>query len=134
MDRKTISEEDVDEAQDRVVAGPAKPGRQSGSDELRMTAFHEAGHTVCGLVLSDARVVHKVTIVPRGRAAGYAIMLPKEDQAQLTKKTLREQVIGLLGGRASEELFFHTQSAGASNDFEQATAIARAMITECLKN
>ena len=130
MDRKTISEEDVDEAQDRVVAGPAKPGRQSGSDELRMTAFHEAGHTVCGLVLSDARVVHKVTIVPRGRAAGYAIMLPKEDQAQLTKKTLREQVIGLLGGRASEELFFHTQSAGASNDFEQATAIARAMITE----
>lgn len=68
--------------------------------------------------------------MPRGRAAGYAIMLPKEDQAQLTKKTLREQVIGLLGGRASEELFFHTQSAGASNDFEQATAIARAMITE----
>ena len=62
MDRKTISEEDVDEAQDRVVAGPAKPGRQSGSDELRMTAFHEAGHTVCGLVLSDARVVHKVTL------------------------------------------------------------------------
>jgi cell division protease FtsH len=95
-----------------------------------MVAYHEAGHTIAGLVLSDARVVHKVTIVPRGKAGGYAIMLPREDQNLYTTKDLREQVVGLLGGRAAEQLVFNTQTSGASNDFEQATGIVRAMITE----
>src|SRR5699024_8409087 len=91
---------------------------------------HEAGHTVVGMVLSDARVVHKVTIVPRGRAGGYAIMLPKEDRFIVTKKELYEQVVGLLGGRVAEEIVFNSQSTGASNDFEQATNIVRAMVTQ----
>src|SRR5699024_2097496 len=96
----------------------------------KMVAFHEAGHTIVGMVLSDARVVHKVTIVPRGRAGGYAIMLPKEDQYIVTKKELFEQIVGLLGGRVAEEIFFDTQTTGASNDFQQATGIARSMITQ----
>ena len=95
-----------------------------------MVAFHEAGHTIVGMVLSDARVVHKVTIVPRGRAGGYAIMLPKEDQYLVTKEELFEQIVGLLGGRTSEEIFFNSQTTGASNDFQQATQIARAMVTQ----
>src|SRR5699024_2766103 len=82
------------------------------------------------LVLSDARIVHKVTIVPRGRAGGYAIMLPREDRYLMTKKDLSEQIVGLLGGRAAEEIFFGTQSSGASNDFQQSTQIARSMVTE----
>ena len=91
-------------------------------------AFHEAGHSICGLVLSDSRTVRKVTIVPRGRAGGYNIMLPKDDQFILTKKQLFEQIVGLMGGRAGEEVVVGDQSTGASNDFEQATAIARSMV------
>lgn len=98
--------------------------------ERKMIAYHEAGHTIAGLVLSDARVVHKVTIVPRGRAGGYAIMLPKEDRYLMTEKDLTEQIVGLLGGRVAEELFFGAQSSGASNDFQQATKLARSMVTE----
>ncbi|MED5769074.1 cell division protein FtsH, partial [Streptococcus anginosus] len=116
--------------QDRVIAGPAKPDRQVNEKERRVTAFHEAGHTVCGLVLNEARIVHKVTIVPRGKAGGYAIMLPREDQNMYNAKDLREQIVGLLGGRAAEEVFFNTQTSGASNDFEQATSLGRSMITE----
>lgn len=130
LDKKRIEMVDVDEAQDRVIAGPAKPDRQVSEKERRITAFHEAGHTICGLVLSEARVVRKVTIVPRGKAGGYAIVLPKEDQNMSSKKDLHEQIVGLLGGRASEEVFFNSQMTGPSNDFEQATALARAMITE----
>ena len=98
--------------------------------QRKTVAYHEAGHTVVGMVLSDARVVHKVTIVPRGRAGGYAIMLPKEDQYIVTYKELFEQVVGLLGGRVSEEIVFNNQSTGASNDFQQATQIVRSMVTE----
>ncbi|MCI5775143.1 MAG: ATP-dependent zinc metalloprotease FtsH [Aerococcus sp.] len=130
LDKKTISMIDVDEAQDRVIAGPAKPSRQVNQKERRITAFHEAGHSICGLVLSEARVVHKVTIVPRGKAGGYNIMLPREDQNMYSAKELDEQIIGLLGGRAAEMVFFNSATTGASNDFEQATAIARQMITE----
>ena len=130
VDKKQIDMIDIDEAQDRVIAGPAKKDRVISKVERRMVAYHEAGHTIAGLVLSDARVVHKVTIVPRGKAGGYAIMLPREDQNLYTTKDLREQVIGLLGGRAAEQLIFNTQTSGASNDFEQATGIVRAMITE----
>ena len=129
-DKKAIDKLDVDEAHDRVIAGPAKKDRAISEKERKMVAFHEAGHTIVGMVLSDARVVHKVTIVPRGRAGGYAIMLPKEDRFLMTKKELFEQVVGLLGGRAAEEFIFNEKTTGASNDFEQATGIVRSMITE----
>lgn len=127
---QVIEAVDMDEAHDRVIAGPAKKDRIISEKERKMVAYHEAGHTIVGLVLSDARVVHKVTIVPRGKAGGYAIMLPKEDSYLMTKKDLTEQITGLLGGRAAEEIFFNSQSSGASNDFQQATNIARAMVTE----
>ncbi|WP_124058178.1 ATP-dependent zinc metalloprotease FtsH [Vaginisenegalia massiliensis] len=125
-----IMPDDLDEAHDRVIAGPAKKDRERSEKQLRTVAYHEAGHTVIGMVLNDARIVHKVTIVPRGRAGGYAIMLPKEDQFIVTKEELYQQVVGLLGGRVAEEIVFNSQSTGASNDFEQATRIVRSMITE----
>lgn len=125
-----ISAADVDEAEDRVIAGPAKRDRVVSPKERETVAYHEAGHTIVGLILNDARVVHKVTIVPRGRAGGYAIMLPREDQMLMSKKNAEEQIAGLMGGRAAEEIIFHSQSSGASNDFEQATQIARAMVTQ----
>lgn len=128
--KKEIDASDVDEAEDRVIAGPAKRDKVINKKERRTVAFHEAGHTIVGLILNDARVVHKVTIVPRGRAGGYAIMLPKEDQALLSKHDLKEQIAGLMGGRAAEEIINNEQSSGASNDFQQATQLARAMVTE----
>lgn len=128
--KKEIDASDIDEAEDRVIAGPAKRDRVISKKERETVAYHEAGHTIVGLVLNDARVVHKVTIVPRGRAGGYAIMLPKEDQMLLSKKDMQEQIAGLMGGRAAEELIFGQQSSGASNDFQQATQLARAMVTE----
>lgn len=130
FDRKMILAEDVDEAHDRVIAGPAKTESVISEAQRRTIAFHEAGHTVVGMVLSDARIVHKVTIVPRGRAGGYAIMLPKEDRYIVTKDELYQQIVGLLGGRVAEEVVFNSQSTGASNDFQQATQIARSMVTE----
>lgn len=123
-----ITASDIDEAEDRVIAGPAKKDRLISEKERRRVAFHEAGHSICGLVLSDSRTVRKVTIVPRGRAGGYNIMLPKDDQYILTKKQLFEQIVGLMGGRAGEEATIGDQSTGASNDFEQATAIAHSMV------
>lgn len=125
-----IDASDIDEAEDRVIAGPAKKDRVISKREREMVAYHEAGHTIVGLVLSRARVVHKVTIIPRGRAGGYMIALPKEDQMLLTKDDMFEQIVGLLGGRTAEEIIFGVQSTGASNDFEQATALARSMVTE----
>ncbi|HAY6579317.1 TPA: ATP-dependent zinc metalloprotease FtsH, partial [Staphylococcus aureus] len=128
--KKKIDASDVDEAEDRVIAGPAKKDRVINKKEREMVAYHEAGHTIVGLVLSRARVVHKVTIIPRGRAGGYMIALPKEDQFLMTKEDMFEQIVGLLGGRTAEEIIFGVQSTGASNDFEQATGIARSMVTE----
>lgn len=129
-DKKEIDASDIDEAEDRVIAGPAKRDRVISKHERETVAYHEAGHTIVGLVLNEARVVHKVTIVPRGRVGGYAIMLPKEDQMLMSKKNLKEQIAGLMGGRAAEEIIFGQQSSGASNDFQQATQLARAMVTE----
>ncbi|UQS84020.1 ATP-dependent zinc metalloprotease FtsH [Bombilactobacillus thymidiniphilus] len=129
-DKTKIDAADIDEAEDRVIAGPAKKDRVISDKERNMVAYHEAGHALIGVVLSDSRTVRKVTIIPRGRAGGYAIMLPKDDQNLLTKKDLMEQVAGLMGGRTAEEIIFGSQSSGASNDFEQATQIARAMVTE----
>lgn len=128
--KKQIDAADVDEAEDRVIAGPAKKDRVISPKERTMVAYHEAGHAIVGLVLSDSRTVRKVTIIPRGRAGGYAIMLPKDDQFLLTKKELTEQIVGLLGGRTAEEIIFGVESTGASNDFEQATQIARSMVTQ----
>ncbi|WP_419154709.1 ATP-dependent zinc metalloprotease FtsH [Weissella bombi] len=126
----TITAKDLDEAEDRVIAGPAKKDRVISAKERNTVAYHEAGHAIVGLVLNEARVVHKVTIVPRGRAGGYAIMLPREDQMLMSKTDAMDQVAGLMGGRAAEVLIFNQQSSGASNDFEQATGIARAMVTQ----
>ncbi|WP_412988788.1 ATP-dependent zinc metalloprotease FtsH [Pediococcus siamensis] len=128
--KKIIDASDLDEAEDRVIAGPAKKNAVVSPEERKVVAYHEAGHTIVGLVLNDARVVHKVTIVPRGRAGGYAIMLPREDQNLMSKKDAMEQIAGLMGGRAAEETIFNSQSSGASNDFQQATGIARAMVTQ----
>ena len=125
-----IDASDIDEAEDRVIAGPSKKDRTVSQKERELVAYHEAGHTIVGLVLSNARVVHKVTIVPRGRAGGYMIALPKEDQMLLSKEDMKEQLAGLMGGRVAEEIIFNVQTTGASNDFEQATQMARAMVTE----
>lgn len=128
--KKVIDAADIDEAEDRVIAGPSKKDRTISQKERELVAYHEAGHTIVGLVLSNARVVHKVTIVPRGRAGGYMIALPKEDQMLLSKEDMKEQLAGLMGGRVAEEIIFNVQTTGASNDFEQATQMARAMVTE----
>ena len=125
-----IDASDIDEAEDRVIAGPSKKDRKVSAKEREIVAYHEAGHTIVGLVLSNARVVHKVTIVPRGRAGGYMIALPKEDQMLLSKDDMKEQLAGRMGGRVAEEIIFNTQTTGASNDFEQATQMARAMVAE----
>ena len=95
-----------------------------------IVAYHEAGHTVIGVVLDEADIVHKVTIVPRGQAGGYAVMLPKEDRYFMTKPELLDKIIGLLGGRVAEEIVFGEVSTGAHNDFQRATGIARRMVTE----
>src|SRR5690625_3046186 len=131
-DNKAISMEEVDEAIDRVIAGPAKRSRVVSEKERQIVAHHESGHTIIGMVLDDADTVHKVTIVPRGQAGGYAVMLPKEDRFINTKPELLDKITGLLGGRVAEEIIFGKDhvSTGASNDFERATAIANKMITE----
>src|SRR5699024_7691762 len=123
---------EVDEAIDRVIAGPAKKSRVISEKERQIVAHHESGHTVIGMVLDDADTVHKVTIVPRGQAGGYAVMLPKEDRYIVTKPELLDRITGLLGGRAAEEIMFGKEhvSTGASNDFQRATGIANKMITE----
>ena len=121
---------DIDEATDRVIAGPAKSSRVYSAKEKKLVAFHEAGHVVVGLTLDEADTVHKVTIVPRGQAGGYAIMLPKEDRFFTTKQELLDRIAGLLGGRVAEEIVLGEVSTGAHNDFQKVTSIARAMVTE----
>jgi cell division protease FtsH len=129
-DKKKIDMTDIDEATDRVIAGPAKKSRVISKKERNIVAFHEAGHTVIGVVLEEAEMVHKVTIVPRGQAGGYAVMLPKEDRFFMTKPELLDKIVGLLGGRVAEEIVFGEVSTGAHNDFQRATGIARRMVTE----
>ena len=130
FDKKKIDMTDIDEATDRVIAGPAKKSRVISKKERNIVAFHEAGHTVIGLMLDDAEIVAKVTIVPRGQAGGYAVMLPKEDRYFMTKPELLDKITGLLGGRVSEDIVFGEVSTGAHNDFQRATGIARKMVTE----
>ena len=131
-DKEVITMVEIDEAIDRVIAGPAKRSRVISEKERQIVAYHESGHTVIGMVLDDADTVHKVTIVPRGQAGGYAVMLPKEDRYIVTRPELFDRITGLLGGRVAEEIIFGKDhvSTGASNDFQRATAIATKMITE----
>ncbi|WP_226683710.1 ATP-dependent zinc metalloprotease FtsH [Sutcliffiella horikoshii] len=130
QDKKHIDMLDIDEAIDRVIAGPAKKSRVISQKERNIVAYHEAGHTIIGVVLDEADTVHKVTIVPRGQAGGYAVMLPKEDRYFMTKPELLDKITGLLGGRVAEEITFGEASTGAHNDFQRATGIARKMVTE----
>ncbi len=128
--RKEIKIYDIDEAIDRVMMGPAKKSRRYSEEEKRMVSFHEAGHAIIGVKLDNAETVQKVTIVPRGQAGGYAMMTPDKESFLQTKTQLVDTITGLLGGRVSEELFIGDISTGAHNDFQKATAIARAMVTE----
>ena len=127
---KAITMTEIDEAHDRVLMGPAKKSKKYTDDEKRLVAYHEAGHAVLGLKLDGANDVQKITIIPRGYAGGYTLMLPKEEKITATKKELLERISGLLGGRVAEEIVFNEVTTGAHNDFEQATKIARAMVTE----
>lgn len=129
-DHKVISMADIDEAVDRVMGGPAKKSRKYTEKERRLVAYHEAGHAVIGLTLEDANKVQKVTIIPRGQAGGYNLMTPKEETYFQTKTQLEANIAGFMGGRVAEEIFFGDVSSGAHNDIEQATRIARLMVTE----
>jgi len=128
--KKDIAMREVDEAIDRVIVGTEKKSRVISDREKRIVAYHEAGHTIIGFFLEHADTVHKVTIIPRGRAGGYVIMLPKEDRMLVTKQELLDKVTGLLGGRVAEELFIGEIGTGAYSDFKQATGIVRSMIME----
>ena len=126
-----ITMDEIDEATDRVILGPAKTTRKITEKEKKLVSLHEAGHAVIGLKLEDAEVVHKITIIPRGMAGGYTMMLPKEEKISvMTKTEILAKITGLLGGRVSEEHFLHEMSTGASDDFKRATRLARSMVTE----
>ncbi|MCD7893092.1 MAG: ATP-dependent zinc metalloprotease FtsH [Erysipelotrichaceae bacterium] len=129
-DHQLITLDDVDEAVDRVIGGPAKKSRKYTEHERRLVAYHEAGHAIIGLTLEDANKVQKVTIIPRGQAGGYNLMTPKEETYFQTKSQLLASITGYMGGRVAEEVFFGDVTSGAQNDIEQATRIARLMVTE----
>ena len=130
-DKDAITMDEIDEATDRVLLGPAKTSRRITDKEKKLVAIHEAGHAVIGIKLQDAQEVHKITIIPRGMAGGYTMMLPKEEKIGImTKDELVAQITGLLGGRASEETFMGEITTGASDDLKRATKIARSMVTE----
>ncbi|HOP57003.1 MAG TPA: ATP-dependent zinc metalloprotease FtsH [Bacillota bacterium] len=129
--KKEIQLSNIDEAIDRVLMGPAKKSFVYSPKVKNTVAFHEAGHAVIGIKLKNANIVQKVTIIPRGQAGGYNLMLPEEDQSYLlTKDNLLDQITGLLGGRVAEEIMFNEVSTGAQSDLQKSTAIARAMVTE----
>ncbi|MGD9677817.1 MAG: ATP-dependent zinc metalloprotease FtsH [Vulcanibacillus sp.] len=128
--KKEITMIEVDDAIDRVIAGPEKRSRIISEKEKNIVAYHESGHTIVGYHLNNADNIHKVTVIPRGNAGGYTVMLPKEDRSFMTKPELLDKIVGLLGGRVAEELVLGEISTGAHNDFERATEIARRMVTE----
>ena len=129
--KEAITMDEIDEATDRVLMGPAKTSKQITEKEKKLVSLHEAGHAVIGIKVEDANEVHKITIIPRGVAGGYTMMLPKEEKMLVsTKKELLAQITGLLGGRVSEEMFLGEISTGASDDFKRATNIARSMVCE----
>lgn len=127
----SIGMDEIDEAGDRVLMGPAKTSRKVTDFEKKVVCFHEAGHAVIGIELPNGEEVHKITIIPRGMAGGYTQMLPKEERTMvMTKDELLDRITSLLAGRVSEELFLNEMSTGASDDFKKATRIARSMVTE----
>ena len=127
--KEGIGMAEVDEAIDRRIAGPAKSGRGMSDAERKIDAYHEAGHAVIGLVLPHSQKVQKITIIPRGNTGGHVLMTPEDDRFLMTKKELLAEITGLLGGRSSEEIFFDDISTGAENDIQQATRLARMMVT-----
>ena len=128
--KSKITMSEIDEATDRVLMGPAKTSHKYSEDDRKLVAYHEAGHAVIGLKLDNANDVQKVTIIPRGSAGGYNMMVPSVEKLCSTKTDLLEEITGLLGGRTAEEVVFGEITTGAQNDFEKATKIARAMVTE----
>lgn len=125
-----IDESDIDEAIDRVIAGPQRRTRVMNPEEKRMTAYHEGGHAVAAAALNHTDPVTKVTILPRGRALGYTMVMPTEDKYSTSRNELLDELVYTLGGRVAEEVVFHDPSTGASNDIQKATNIARKMVTE----
>ncbi|HET7581010.1 MAG TPA: ATP-dependent zinc metalloprotease FtsH [Bacillales bacterium] len=131
FNKKKIEMEDINEAIERVIAGPQKKGRVISKKERDIVAYHESGHAAIGMVLDSAESVHKVTVIPRGQAGGYTVPLPKEERFFMTEPELLEKIVGLLGGRVAEELAFNGEvSTGATNDFQRVTSMARRMVTE----
>jgi cell division protease FtsH len=128
--KKKIEVVDLDEATIRVIAGPEKKSKVVSEHDKKLTAYHEAGHAVVQKLMPNADPVHQISIIPRGRAGGYTISLPKQDKFYMSKSELEEQIVSLLGGRVAEKLVLDDVSTGARNDIERATAIARKMITE----
>ena len=125
-----IGMQELEESIERVMAGPERKSKVMSDKEKRLTAYHEGGHTLVGMLLPNADPVHKVTIIPRGRAGGYTLMLPKEDRSYATRSELLDQLKTLLAGRVAEEVVLHEISTGASNDIQRATQLVRSMITE----
>lgn len=125
-----IDEGDIDEAIDRVIAGPQRRTRVMNPKEKRMTAYHEAGHAVAAAALNHTDPVTKVTILPRGRALGYTMVMPTEDRYSTSRHELLDEMVYAMGGRAAEEVVFHDPTTGASNDIQKATSVARKMVTE----
>jgi cell division protease FtsH len=130
LDRQLVDNQALDEAIDRVVAGPQKRTRLMNEKEKKITAYHESGHALVAHALPNTDPVHKITILPRGRALGYTMVLPDEDKYSTTRNEMLDQLAYALGGRAAEELVFHDPTTGAANDIEKATALARSMVTQ----
>ncbi|MCI0689571.1 MAG: ATP-dependent zinc metalloprotease FtsH [Sporichthyaceae bacterium] len=130
LDKQLVDNNALDEAIDRVVAGPQKRTRLMNDKEKKITAYHEAGHALVAYALPNTDPVHKITILPRGRALGYTMVLPDEDKYSTTRNEMLDQLAYALGGRAAEELVFHDPTTGAANDIEKATALARSMVTQ----
>ncbi|NUR06198.1 MAG: ATP-dependent zinc metalloprotease FtsH [Nocardioidaceae bacterium] len=130
QNKKTIDDDALDEAIDRVIAGPQKRTRLMSEKEKLITAYHEGGHALVAAALPGTDPVHKVTILPRGRALGYTMVLPDEDKYSQTRSEMLDKLAYMLGGRAAEEMVFHDPTTGAGNDIDKATSLARAMVTE----
>ncbi|SHN01355.1 membrane protease FtsH catalytic subunit [Cryptosporangium aurantiacum] len=130
QDKKAITNEYLEEAIDRVIAGPERKTRAMSAKELKVTAYHEGGHALVAWALPHSAPVHKLTIVPRGRSLGHTLILPTEDKYTQTRSEMIDTLAYALGGRAAEELVYHEPTTGAGNDIEKATGMARAMVTE----
>jgi cell division protease FtsH len=127
--KKSIGESEFEESIERVIAGPERKSRLISQEEKRIVAYHESGHAVVMNALAEANPVQKVSIIARGMAAGYTLALPKDDQTLMPRKKIIAEMVGLLGGRAAEEIVFDDITSGASNDIERVTQLARSMVT-----